>query len=283
MEITAKMVKDLREKTGVGMMDCKHALQESNGDMEAAVDWLRKKGLAKAAKRADRATASGVFGICIGGTGKKIACLELNCETDFVAKNQEFIKLANDLAAHVCKTGATDWNTLSAERFTLDASKTVGDLLAEYLAKIGESIRVGKIAVWQAENDDATLGLYVHTGATAIGLSELTGTTGKDLGELGKWLGMQIVAARPTYLTPEDVPADVKSKEMEIYREEAKTSGKPEKIWERIAEGKLSKFYEENCLIKQAYVKDPEGKQTIEGLLKESKVGLKRFLRLSIG
>jgi len=282
MEITAKMVKDLRETTGVGMMDCKRALQESNGEIEAAIDWLRKKGLSKAAKRADRATASGVFGICASADGKKVACLELNCETDFVAKNEEFIRLANNLAAHVCATGAGDWNTLSGEPFTLDTSKTVGDLLAEYLAKIGESIRVGKIAVWQAE-DDALLGLYVHTGATAIGLSELTGSGGAALSELGKNLGMQIVAARPNYLTPEDVPAEVKSKEMEIYREEAKTSGKPEKIWERIAEGKLNKFYEENCLIKQAYVKDPEGKQTIEGLLKESQAGIKRFLRLSIG
>jgi elongation factor Ts len=283
MEITAQLVKDLREKTGVGMMDCKKALQESDGDMEKAIEWLRKRGLSKAAKRSDRATSSGVFGVWVGPDGKTFAALELNCETDFVAKNEDFVKMANQLAAHVATTGTVDPAALASQKFTADPSKTIGDLLAEALAKIGEAIRIGRIALWKAGAADNALGYYVHTGATAIGLTELTGAAGKDVAELGKYLGMQIVAARPTYLHPEDVPAAVLEKEKEIYREEAKAAGKPEKILDKIAEGKLSKFYQDTCLVKQLYVRDTEGTTIVEKLLKDAGVGIQRFARLAVG
>lgn len=283
MSITAAMVKELRDKTGVGMMDCKKALTESNGDIETAVEWLRKKGLSKAAKRSDRATTAGVFGINTSADGKQLACVELNCETDFVAKNDDFIALANALAAHVAASGTMDADAMKDQDFLAEPGKTVGDALAEALAKIGESIRIGKVELWKVQADDSKIGLYVHTGASAVGLTELTGVAAKDVAELGKNLGMQIVAARPAYLRPDDVPTDIVAKEIEIYREEARGSGKPEQILDKIAQGKLGKFYQDTCLIKQLYVKDPQGKQSVEKLLAAEGVGIARFARLSIG
>jgi elongation factor Ts len=283
MEINSTMVKDLREKTGVGMMDCKKALQESAGDMEKAIEWLRKKGISKSAKRADRAASKGVFGLYFAPDHKHFTAVELNCETDFVAKNEDFVKMANDLAAHVAAHGTTDEAALRAEKFAADASKTVGDLLAEAVAKIGEAIRFGKIVDWKAAGGENFLGLYVHTGAAAIGLTELTGATGADAVELGKNLGMQIVASKPAYLAPADVPAAVLEKEKEIYREEAKAAGKPEKILDKIAEGKLAKFYQDNCLLNQIYVKDTDGSMTVETLVKKAGVSVLRFARLMVG
>ncbi|MHA1570155.1 MAG: translation elongation factor Ts [Alphaproteobacteria bacterium] len=283
MEITAKMVMNLREKTGVGMMDCKKALQESDGDMDKAVDWLRKKGISKAAKRADRATSAGVIGTFVGDDQKLITLVELNCETDFVAKNPDFGALADQLAEHVAKTGTTDADALGGEKFTFDASKTINDLMAEAVAKIGEALKIGRVLLWRAEADDSVLGYYLHTGASAVGLVEMTGAASKDVSELGKNLGMQIVAARPAYLAPADVPADVIEKEKEIYKAEAAAAGKPEKILDKIAEGKLNKFYQDNCLIKQAYVKDPKGKTSVEQLLKEHSVSLARYERITVG
>ena len=283
MAISAGMVKELRDKTGVGMKDCKKALVETDGDMGQAIDWLRKKGLSKAAKRADRATSQGVFGVFSAADGTNIAVLELNCETDFVAKNEDFQMLANQLAAQVADTGMTDAETLKTQAFAAAPEKTVGDALAEALAKIGESIKIGQIIQWKTQSGDAKIGLYVHTGASAIGLSELTGAAEKDVDELGKNLGMQIVAARPAYLKPEDVPAEIVEKEKDIYREEARMSGKPEQILEKIADGKLNKFFQDMCLVKQTYVKDPQGKMPVEKLLASEGVGIARFARLSIG
>jgi elongation factor Ts len=283
MEIKANMVKDLREKTGAGMMDCKKALGETGGDMEQAVEWLRKKGLSKAAKRAERATKAGYIGACLAPGGKKAAFVELSCETDFVAKNDDFRKMAQQLAEHVNKTGVVDVEKLAGEKFTADPSKTVGDLLAEAIAKIGESIKIGQALVWQVEKPENALAWYIHTNNTAVGVSELAGVAGKDVAELGKNLGMQIVASRPQYLVPADVPAEVIAKEKEIYRAEAAAAGKPEAMIDKIADGKLGKFYQDVCLIKQLYVRDPQGKMTVEQLLKEAGVGVARFARLSVG
>ncbi|NLH50595.1 MAG: translation elongation factor Ts [Myxococcales bacterium] len=282
MEINAKMVMELRDKTGVGMMDCKKALQETAGDMEQAVDWLRKRGLSKAAKRADRAASNGYLGTKLSAGADKFTCVELNCESDFVAKTEGFIKLAQELAAHVDVTGTLDVEAVKNEKMTGNPAVTINDLLGEMLAKLGENIRIGRILQWQAAPGNK-LGLYVHTGATAIGLSEMTGVAGKDVFVLGKNLGMQIVASKPQYLNIADVPANVLEHEKEIYREEAKAAGKPEKILDKIAEGKLAKFYQDNCLIKQLYVRDTEGKQTVEDLLKAEGVGLVRFARLMVG
>jgi len=282
MDITAKMVMDLREKTGVGMMDCKKALQESAGDMEKAVEWLRKKGLSKAAKRADRATSSGVIGVFVSPDSKKVSLVELNCETDFVAKNDDFAATAQQFAQHVAQTGTTELEALSGEKFALDASKTIGDMIADTIAKIGESIKIGKVLLWNAA-DANRLGYYVHTGASAVGLVEFTGVGGKDVAELGKFLGMLIVAARPTYFQPADVPAEVLAKEKEIYRAEALQSGKPEQVVDKIAEGKLNKFYQDVCLLKQMYVKDPQGKTPVEKVLSEHGVKLTRYARMAVG
>ena len=283
MEINATMVKDLREKTGAGMMDCKKALAENGGDMEKAVEWLRKKGLSKAAKRAERATSAGFIGACLSVDGKKASFVELNCETDFVAKNEDFRQMAKQLAEHVSSTGTTNVALLAAEKFIADPAKTVGDLLAEAIAKIGESIKIGNVLLWKMEKPEDVFGYYIHTNNTAVGIMELTGVAGKDVAELGKNLGMQIVASKPFYLVPTDVPAEVTEKEKEIYRAEAAAAGKPEAMLDKIAEGKLGKFYQDVCLIKQLYVRDPQGKMTVEQLLKEAGVGIARFARVAIG
>jgi elongation factor Ts len=265
-EITASMVKDLREKTGAGMMDCKKALTQTDGDLEAAVNWLREKGLAAAAKKAGRIAAEGLVGIF--AEGDIAALIEVNTETDFVAKNPDFQAFVKELAGVVAKTNPKDVDALAATAF---GGKTVKEVLTDKIATIGENMSLRRFARAQG-----VLGSYSHMGGSIGVLVELAlGDASKGSSEttkiLAKDIAMQIAASSPSVLRREDADAKVIENEKNIAREKAKAEGKPEKILDKIAEGAANKWYGENVLLEQSFVKDDKAtvQKHIEKIAKE--------------
>ena len=251
MKITASMVKDLRTKTGAGMMDCKKALVEADGDVEKAVDILREKGLSQAAKKASRVAAEGAVVSAISEDGKTGTIVEVNCETDFVGSNDDFKALAHSIAQQIIAVNPADVDALLASDMN---GKSVKDTVTEAVAKIGENISVRRFVRY--ESAEGKVYSYIHGGGKIGVLVELKG--GDD--ELGKDIAMQIAAANPSYLNESDVPADVLAKEKEIVlaqmANDPKTANKPDAIKEKMAVGKLGKFYKESCLVDQAFIKD---------------------------
>ncbi len=284
MQITSEMVRDLREKTGAGMMDCKKALAESGGNVERAIDVLRKKGLAAAAKKASRIASEGIVAARVGGTAG--ALVEVNCETDFVAKTDDFQALARDVAALVHEKDPRDVEQALAMPA---AGGTLGEKLTEKVAKIGEKIsfrRFARFAVPAGEK--GVIVPYIHAGGKIGVIVELRGAAAEnaEFAALAKDLAMQVAAANPAYVDRDGVPADVVAREKAIYREQALAAGKPEKILDKIAAGKLEKFFGDFCLVEQAFIKDPDRK--VRDLLKamatrtgEARVA--RFARFQVG
>ncbi len=259
MQITSGMVKELREKTGAGLMDCKAALTASGGDMEAAIDHLRTKGLAAAAKKSSRIASEGV--VCAHVEGKSGALVEVNCETDFVARTDDFVALAKEIAALVNAKAPRDVD----EALLLPASGGghLGEKLTEAVAKIGEKISFRRFA--RLETPAGTSGMvvpYIHAGGKIGVLVAVSGADRSNaaLAALAKDLAMQVAAANPSYIGRNDVPAPVIEHEKTIYREQAKASGKPDKILDKIADGKLEKYFGDFCLVEQAFIKDPDRK-----------------------
>jgi elongation factor Ts len=286
-EITAALVKELREKTGAGMMDCKRALAETAGDLEGAVDWLRKKGLSAAAKKAGRVAAEGLVGVATRGTLG--AVLEVNAETDFVARNetfQHFVRTATELAL----TTGDDLERLRSAAFP-GTGRNVGDELTHMIATIGENMALRRVRRLEVKNG-AVLG-YVHN-ALAPGLGKIgvlvalesTGD-GEKLAALGKQLAMHVAAARPDYLDTASVDAAALERERDVLREQSRASGKPEAIIEKMVEGRLRKFYEEVVLLEQTYVVDGESRisKVIEASAKElgTPVKVAGFARFALG
>jgi elongation factor Ts len=283
--ISASMVKDLRDKTGAGMMDCKAALAETNGDMESAVDWLRKKGLSKAAKKAGRIAAEGLIGVAAGaGVG---ALVEVNSETDFVARNDQFKEFVTNAAQLALETEG-DVEKLLAKPM---AGSTVDAVLKELVAKIGENMSVRRAVALAVS--PGVVATYVHNAAAAelgkIGvLVGLQSTADKDkLAALGKQIAMHIAATAPLALTPAHLSADVIARERAIYADQARQSGKPENIIEKMVEGRMRKFYEESVLVSQVFVIDgetPVGK-VIEKASKDfgAPIEIVGFFRYAVG
>lgn len=286
MQITAEMVRELREKTGAGMMDCKKALTESGGDTEAAVDVLRKKGLAAAAKKASRIASEGTVTAHVAAESATL--VEINCETDFVAKTDDFQEFARLVAATVNGKGPKDVE----ESLLLpgEGGVPLGTMLNEKVAKIGEKISFRRFARFALPAGASGVAVpYIHAGGKIGVLVELLGA-GPDDAEfvaLGKDMAMQVAAANPLYVSREDVPMAAVEREKAIYREQALAAGKPEKILDRIAEGKLEKYYGDFCLLEQSFIKDPE--RTVNALLKEMAaksgvaVRVARFARFQVG
>jgi elongation factor Ts len=264
MQITSEMVRELRDKTGAGMMDCKRALAEAGGSMEQAIDNLRKKGLAAAAKKASRIASEGTVAASVGGGAG--ALVEVNCETDFVAKTDDFQGFVREVAALVHARAPKD---LEAALLLPAGGGTLSDMLTGRVAKIGEKISFRRFARFTLPAGvRGVIVPYIHAGGKIGVLVELHGA-GEDRSEfaaLGKDLAMQVAAANPSYVSRENVPADVIAREMAIYREQALAAGKPEKILDKIAAGKLEKFYGDFCLVEQAFIKDPDRK--VKDLLK---------------
>ncbi|WP_430512479.1 translation elongation factor Ts [Pannonibacter phragmitetus] len=287
MSITAGMVKDLREKTGAGMMDCKAALTETNGDMEAAIDWLRAKGLAKAAKKAGRVAAEGLVGVASKGT--TAAVIELNSETDFVARNDGFQALVRDVAA-VALTAGGDVEAISAAGYP-GSDKSVDASIKDAIATIGENMTLRRAAVLSV--NDGVVSTYVHSaisdGLGKIGvLVALESAGDKDkLNALGRQIAMHIAATSPLSLNVDQLDPAVVERERAVFIEQARESGKPDNIIEKMVEGRIRKFYEEVTLVKQAFVIDPDKtvEQAVEALGKElgTAVKLSGFVRFALG
>lgn len=256
MAITAAMVKELRERSGAGMMDCKNVLNEVNGDIDKAIELLREKGLAKAAKKAGRIAAEGLVKEAVSADAKKAALVEINSETDFVAKNDQFITFVQEVAELVLNSGVTDVEALKELPWTLDASMTVGSALAEKIATIGENLSIRRIATMTTEG---TLAAYTHGGGKIVSIVEV-GAEGDKAKEVARNLAMQVAAINPEFVSVDEVSQEKKDKEKEILMHQAQNEnpGKPENIIEKMVIGRLNKQLKEICLLEQEYVKDPD-------------------------
>ena len=284
-QITASMVKELRDKTGAGMMDAKKALEENEGDIEQAIDWLRKKGMAKAAKKSGRTAAEGLVAIAVEGT--KGAVIELNSETDFVARNEEFQKFVQKVAN--AAIGEDSLESLKAKE--LEAGKSVEESLTDLIAKIGENMTLRRVETLEV-NSGAIVG-YMH-GEQAPNLGKIgvlvaleSEADEASLAGLGKQIAMHVAAANPEFLDQSTVDADKLNREKEVLSEQARASGKPEEIIEKMVEGRIRKYYEEVCLKDQIFVIDQERKiaKVVEDAAKDAgkPIELNGFLRVQLG
>ena len=271
MAITATMVKELRERTGAGMMECKKMLTETNGDMEAAIDTMRKSGAAKADKKAGRIAAEGKVVITVSEDGKEAAITEVNCETDFVAKDDNFIDFVEAVGARVLADKPADVAALSA--LPLDSGETVEEARANLVAKIGENMQIRRFEVLTSKN---LVCAYNH----GVRIGVVVAMTGGDEA-LGKDVAMHIAASRPTCISEEQVPAELLAKEKEILIAQAEGSGKPMEIIEKMVEGRMRKYLAEITLVGQPFVKDPD--QTVGALLKAAGAEVTAFTRYEVG
>lgn len=271
-QITAAIVKELRERTGAGMMDCKKALVATEGDMEKAIDFLREKGLSQAAKKAGRVAAEGAVVAYVTEDGKTGAIVEVNCETDFVGKNENFQALAKSIAELIVKTNPVDVDALLASEMD---GKTVKDVVTEAIAKIGENISVRRFVRY--ESAEGKVYSYIHGGGK-IGV--LVDMKGGDA-ELGKDIAMQVAAANPQFLNRNEVPDSELEHEKDILTEQARNEGKPENIIAKMVMGRINKYYKEVCLVDQEFIRD--GDLTISKLLKSKNADVARFARFQLG
>ena len=273
MAITAQMVKELREKTGAGMMDCKKALTETDGNMDAAIDYLREKGIAKAAKKGDRIAAEGLTFIQVEGNDAVI--LEVNSETDFVAKNEGFQQLVKELAAHLlAKKPAT---VESALEETMENGAVVSEYINAAIAKIGEKLTLRRFQVVSKTDADA-FGAYLHMGGRIGVLTILEGTTDEAA---AKDVAMHIAAIKPLYISRDEVTPEEVEKEREILTQQALNEGKPEKIVAKMVEGRLGKFFEDICVVDQSFVKNPD--QKVGEFIASTGGKLTSFVRYEVG
>jgi elongation factor Ts len=306
-EISAQIVKQLRERTGAGMMECKKALQETNGDIAEAEVVLRKRGIASAGKKESRSTKQGLISSHIAEHGRLGVLVELNCESDFVARTEDFQSLAADVATHIAEhkpkyvrpeqvTEAERANfkaheALYEQKFTKDQGSTVGEIVKAKIAKLGENINVSRFVVYEA-TPNGVVGNYIHAGSQIGVLIQLEASNAASGGKeefktLVRDLAMQVAAANPEFVQKSDVPSDVLEKERSIQRERALNEGKPEKMVDKIAEGRMSKFYEEVCLLEQPFIR--ENSVSVSELIKTvgTKVGdtitVNRFVRYKVG
>ena len=272
--VTASLVKELREKTGAGMMDCKKVLTETDGDMEKAIELLRERGIAKAAKKSGRVAAEGLVEAYISEDGKVGAIVEVNSETDFVAKNEEFKTFVMNVAKQVVEKNPKDVEDLLNQEATFEAGKTVNEALVGKIATIGENLSIRRFARFESKG---LLESYIHgDGKIAVLINMAKGDK-----EVAKDLCMQIAAARPEYLNEQSVPTERVEKEKEILKVQTMNEGKPEAIAEKIVQGRIGKFFEEICLVDQVFVKDSNMK--VSELLKQKDAEVVEFARFEKG
>ncbi|MGO3049686.1 elongation factor Ts [Staphylococcus casei] len=273
MAISAKLVKELREKTGAGMMDCKKALTETDGDIDQAVDYLREKGIAKAAKKSDRIAAEGL--VHVEEKGNEAAIVEINSETDFVARNEGFQELVKEVAIQVLDSKAETVEALLET--TLPNGKTVDQRIKEAISTIGEKLSVRRFEV-RTKTDNDAFGSYLHMGGRIGVLTVVEGSTDS---EAAKDVAMHIAAINPKYVSSEQVSEDEIAHEREVLKQQALNEGKPENIVEKMVEGRLRKYLQEICAVDQNFVKDPD--QTVEAFLKSKGGKLVDFVRFEVG
>jgi len=290
MPITAADVKKLREITSAGIMDCKRALTETDGNIEKAIEYLRKKGIAKAEKKVSRETKDGLIESYIHPENKVGVLLEVNCETDFVAKTPDFKKFVGNVAKHIADKKPVNNSDLMEQSFIKDPNKTVEELQKELIGKLGENISIGRFEIYELKN--GLIESYIHPGNKLGVLLEVNCDSNSvpqstDFKTFVRDIAMQVAASNPMVIRREELPSAIIEREMNIYKTQAQNQDKPEHIAEKIAEGKMEKFYQEVCLMEQSFIKDPN--KTIEGLLKElvGKIGenitIRRFARFQLG
>ena len=272
--ITASLVKELRERTGAGMMDCKKVLTETDGDLEKASELLRERGILKAAKKSERIAAEGLVDAYVSEDGKVGAIVEVNSETDFVAKNDEFRAFVADVVKQVALNNPKDVEELLSQPSIVETDKTVQEVLVNKIATIGENMSIRRFVRFETEG---LIGKYIHGGGTIAVLVNMNG--GDE--ETAKNICMQVAAAKPEYLNEASVPADRVEKEKEILKAQTMNEGKPEAIAEKIVQGRIGKFFSEICLVDQAYVKDPNMK--VSQLLQEKNAEVLEFAKFEKG
>lgn len=271
--ITAELVKQLREKTGAGMMDCKKVLTETDGDMEKAAELLRERGIAKAAKKSGRIAAEGLVATYVSEDKKVGSIVEVNAETDFVAKNDEFVNFVNDVAEIVATSNPTDVESLLETSYK-GTGKTVKEVLTEKIATIGENMTIRRFERFESTG---LIESYIHGAGKIAVLVDFS----KGNSNVAKDVCMQIAAARPEYVNREAVPQDRVEKEMEILKAQAMNEGKPAEIAEKMVQGRIGKFYSEICLVDQEFVKDPSVK--VSDVLKNNDADIVKFARFEKG
>jgi elongation factor Ts len=278
MPISAASVKELRDKTGAGMMDCQRALVEAAGDMEEAVKILRKKGLAAAAKKAGRTVKDGLVAVAVTEGNLRGGMVELNCETDFVARTEQYQAFAQVLAEQVAADGVDEVDKVRASRYMADPLHTVAEVVSTQISTIGENIVLSRVGFIRA-GDGMKVGSYVHMGGKIGVLVEVSASADE---ETAKDVAMQVAAAEPRFVSRQDVPPEVVKEELEIAKAQAASSGKPAHVIDKIAEGKLGKFYEQVCLLDQPFVKNPE--QKVAAMLSaRGGIVVRSFLRFKLG
>ena len=270
--ISAKLVKELREKTGAGMMDCKKALQATDGDLDAAVDYLREKGISKAAKKADRIAAEGL--VHVASKDNDAVIVEINSETDFVALNEDFQKLVQDIANHILEVKPEDIDALNKSEID---GQTVQDKITEAVSKNGEKLTLRRFVLAE-KTDNGAFGEYLHMGGRIGVLSIVEGTTDT---EVAKGVAMHAAALNPKYVSKDQVSEDELNHEREILKQQALNEGKPEKIVDKMVEGRMRKYLEEICIVNQPFVKDSE--VTVEKYLQQHDSKLVDFVRFEVG
>lgn len=277
-QVTAQLVKELRDRTGVGMGKCKKALDEAGGDIEKAIEELRKAGMASAVKKESRETNEGVIGFA--QTADKVALIEINAETDFVVQNENFQKFVKTISDVVAEKAPSNLEQL--QEVQLDNGRTVEEFRAEHIQSLGENIRIKRFHI-ENKQANSSYGIYSHMGGKIVCMVEIEGAN--DVEALAKEVAMHVAAEAPEYISPEQIPADVIEKEKDIAR--AQVQGKPENIIEKIIQGKMNAFYDDVCLPRQKFVKDPS--QTVEkyvaaeGKKNGKELVVKNFVRWQVG
>lgn len=291
MSITAAQINELRKATGAGMLDCKKALEETAGDFEKAVDFLRKKGLAAAAKKAGRAATEGTVCALVAAGGKTGVLLEVNSETDFVAKNEKFQGFVSDVASHILKAKPAGVEDLLAQPYSADPAKNVQTVLNEAISVIGENIQIRRFVTFDVAGS-GLVGSYIHAGGkigvlVEVGCESDGVAADERCATFARDIAMHIAAASPQFVQRSEVAADVLDREKDIYRAKARETGKPDNIIEKIIEGQINKFYAEVCLLEQQYVKDSD--KTVQQFANETAkalggaVTIKRFAKFVLG
>ncbi len=292
MAITASQVKELREMTGSGMMDCKKALTATNGDVEKAVEWLREKGLATAQKKASRIAAEGVSMAVVSDDAKKAVVVEVNSETDFVAQNEKFRNYVKQVAEHALDTASKSLEEFMKETSKADPMKTVEEVLASQIAVIGENLKIRRFQ--QVKEENGVLVAYTHMGGKIVSIVDLeTDVDNEAVREIGKNIAMQVAALKPLYTSEDEVSQEYKDHEIAILtkqiEEDPKMAGKPEKVIAGAVQGRLKKELKEICLLDQVYVKAEDGKQTVAQYVAQAakeagaNVKVKGFVRFETG
>ncbi|MFO7814848.1 MAG: translation elongation factor Ts [Halanaerobiales bacterium] len=278
MSLSMKDVKELRERTGAGVLDCKKALDQTDGDIEAAIDFLREKGMSEAAEKSGRLAAEGIVNVLINDNRDKGIIVEVNSETDFVAKNERFQDLVKNISEHIMESKAQNVEELNEEKWFKDKNKTVDTIVKETIAGIGENINLRR---YQKIETDGFLYGYIHLGGKIGVLAEFEGEQDQDTLNTAKNICMHIAASNPDYLDRDLVDEAIIDKEKRIIKKQLENKGKPEHVLDQIVEGKIDKFYNQICLLEQDYIRDTD--RQVQEVLEESDISVKQFVRYELG